>query len=327
MLLDVEAALYGNLTYRSNHRLIRDSQESQGNLFNSPTWLPSGCRFIVDLIGQGLVYVGHSEDVAILSKWKQARPLLGRNLLITRAEDQQASLFNELTNLGAHVAKLSLTRLSVINGPKQTLMYDNLADYQWLLFTSVNAVTFFFKGLESGGYPRTSLIGVRIACIGPTTKACLESYGCEANLIPRTFTSEGLLDAFSKIPMNRLKVLLPRAEVARENLPDGLRNLGAQLDVVPIYKKELVDTELDTWNTLNVRAMDGVLFCASSAVQAMEKWINESNMGELRTTVQVFCIGPSTAATASQLGYTRIKVASEQTIDGLVDSIVNFNFE
>ena len=73
--------------------------------------------------------------------------------------------------------------------------------------------------------------------------------------------------------------------------------------------------------------MDGVLFCASSAVRAMEKWLNEADLGEFKTTVQAFCIGPSTAATASEVGYDNVTVANESTIDGLVQSVVDFSVE
>ncbi|MGB0647139.1 MAG: uroporphyrinogen-III synthase [Bradymonadia bacterium] len=280
-----------------------------------------------DLSDQSLVYVGLSIDELRLSHWQPPRHLLGRNLLITRAQSQQAPLFQRLTDLGAHVKKLSLTQFSSVTGQRQTLMYENVSHYQWLIFTSVNAVTFFFKGLAKAGHTKTVLNNLKIACVGPTTEACLKAHGCQASLVPSNFTSEGLLEAFSKIPIQQVKILLPRAQIARESLPVGLRTMGAELDVVTIYEKELVDTAPDTWNNLNVLKMDGVLFCASSAVQAMEKWITEANMDNLKTTVQAFCIGPSTATTARELGYTKVEVANDHTIDGLVDSIVNFNFE
>lgn len=249
------------------------------------------------------------------------RPLFGRRVLVTRARSQASRLTAALEELGAGVREVPAIRIAppadgyaAIDAAIGTLM-----DYQWLVFTSANGVSAFFARLAAAGKDARALGYAQVAAIGTATAAKLREYGIRADVVPEEFRAEGVVAALKgKLPPHA-RVLLPRAEQAREVLPDGLRALGATVDVAPVYRTEAAAADGEALAAeLAAGAYDYVTFTSSSTVRNLAKILGGS--APLAHT-RAACIGPVTAETARELGIEPALVAEEYTIAGLTRAI------
>lgn len=249
------------------------------------------------------------------------RPLFGRRVLVTRARSQASRLTAALEELGAEVREVPAIRIAppadgyaAIDAAIGTLM-----DYQWLVFTSANGVSAFFARLAAAGKDARALGYAQVAAIGTATAAKLREYGIRADVVPEEFRAEGVVAALKgKLPPHA-RVLLPRAEQAREVLPDGLRALGATVDVAPVYRTEAAAADGEALAAeLAVGAYDYVTFTSSSTVRNLVSILGGS--APLAHT-RAACIGPVTAETARELGIEPALVAEEYTIAGLTRAI------
>lgn len=249
------------------------------------------------------------------------RPLFGRRVLVTRARSQASRLTAALEELGTEVREVPAIRIAppadgyaAIDAAIGTLM-----DYQWLVFTSANGVSAFFARLAAAGKDARALGYAQVAAIGTATAAKLREYGIRADVVPEEFRAEGVVAALKgKLPPHA-RVLLPRAEQAREVLPDGLRALGATVDVAPVYRTEAAAADGEALAAeLAAGAYDYVTFTSSSTARNLVGILGGS--APLAHT-RAACIGPVTAETARELGIEPALVAEEYTIAGLTRAI------
>ncbi len=195
----------------------------------------------------------------------------------------------------------------------------DLAQFAWLVFTSANGVAAFFdRGLAAVGLDARALGGVRVAAIGPGTADTLATRGVHADLVPERFVAESLLDAFPEAASPGPHVLVARAAAARDVLPDGLRELGYDVTVLPAYRTVTATPDPATLERVRAGAVDVVTFTSSSTV---------TNLTELLGTVPdpqplAVSIGPITSATARELGWRVDAEAAEHTIDGVVTTLL-----
>lgn len=181
------------------------------------------------------------------------------------------------------------------------------------MLTSVNGVERFFAELRDARV----LGGVRVAAIGPGTAAALTRRGVVPDLVPDRFVAESLLDGFPPAPASYDgRVLLARAAVARDILPDGLRERGWTVDVVDVY--QTVSGSPTERELADAASADAITFTSSSTV---ERYLEVA--GRDRVPGFVACIGPITAATAREAGIAVDVVAEVHSLDGLVDALVN----
>ncbi|PKN10502.1 MAG: HemD protein, partial [Deltaproteobacteria bacterium HGW-Deltaproteobacteria-5] len=165
--------------------------------------------------------------------------------------------------------------------------------------------------------------GIKIGCIGPATARQIEDRGIRVDLVPDEFIAEGLLRSFASMNLSGKKILIPRAFRARDILPEGLKNQGASVDVVTAYqtiqsgrKKEELSAYIDA-GEVNV-----ITFTSSSTVTNFVEIMGESFI--LPLNVKIACIGPVTTATAVKAGF-RVDIRQEEyTMEGLVQSLVNY---
>jgi uroporphyrinogen III methyltransferase/synthase len=245
-------------------------------------------------------------------RWYEDRPLFGRRVVVTRSREQASELVEKLSALGAQTIELPVIEIgdAADGGAGLTRAAAAASSYDWIAFTSANAVERFFAALEAGGGDARSL--ARVAAIGPGTAAALASRGVRADLVPDRYVAEAVVEAFPEGPG---RVLLPRAAVARDALPAGLAGKGWQVDVVEAYRTQL---GMPTAEALAAAgAADAVTFTSSSTVTNFLEVA-----GRERVPPVVACIGPVTAATAEAAGLTVSVVAEEHTIDGLVRAVV-----
>lgn len=251
----------------------------------------------------------------------ESRPLFGKRILVTRARSQASKLTAALEQMGAQVIEAPAIELQAPADDYAALdkAIGHLQDYKWLIFTSANGVEHFFKRLGLGGKDTRALGYARIAAIGAATAAKLTEYGIRADVVPGEYRAEAVLEALQgKLPP-RAEILIPRAEEAREILPDTLRAQGHKVDVVPAYRT--VQAEADG-ASLREQMEDGkidlVTFTSSSTVTNLLKIIGDA--GPLQG-IRTACIGPVTAETARKKGIEPDIVAEEYTINGLVKAI------
>ncbi len=246
--------------------------------------------------------------------WFETRPLFGRRIVVTRAREQASDLRARLEELGAEVIELP----SIAIAPLEFAVPD-LHGYSWLVFTSANGVHHFFdRALAAKGLDARALAGVRIAAIGPGTAAALADRGVGADLLPEHFVAESLLEAFPAPATPGERVLLARAETARDVLPEGLGAAGYAVDVLAVYRTETATPSPAALEQVRTGGVDAVTFTSSSTVTNFVDLV-----GPLPAPgPAVVSIGPITSATAVEHGLSVTTEADPHTIDALVDAIL-----
>jgi uroporphyrinogen-III synthase len=248
--------------------------------------------------------------------------LLGLRVVVTRPEIQAGELTNRLRALGAEPI---LFPVIVIVPPEMGGPLDQaialLRDYDWIIFTSVNGVESFWKRLvetrrlqEGNGADRLPFEG-KVAAIGPATADVLRQRGVSVDLMPDEYRAEAILDEIGDVAGQR--ILLPRADIARPVLADGLRATGAHVDEVPAYRTIQGQPPLASFEALRA-GVHAITFTSSSTVRNFVSLTRDLDYGD----PLIACIGPVTAATAHELGFHVDVVAETYTIDGLLQSLV-----
>ncbi len=241
----------------------------------------------------------------------ERRPLLGKRVLVTRASGQAWSLADLLAERGADPVVHPTIRIVPQNVDVLDEAIGRLGRYTWLLFTSANGVRIFWKRLEAAGKDARALGKAKVGAIGPGTAAALAERGVRADFVPSDFVAEAILEEIGDVAGERF--LLPRAEGARKLLVDRLREMGAEVDEVKIYRAEPV---LDP-PPLDV---DWVTFTSPSTVKGFVESL-EANGLSPAPGAKVACIGPITAQAARDLGLPVDAVAEVHTIEGLVEAV------
>ena len=233
--------------------------------------------------------------------------------MVTRPRRQASSLARRLRDAGAQV--LEVPTIEIVDPADGGAALQDAAarvhDVDWVVLTSPNAVARFCDVLRDG----RDLAGVKLAAIGNGTAEALSERNLVADLVPERFVAESLLEAFPLPPPTGGRVLLPRAEVAREVLPEGLRSLGWEVDVVDAYRT--VAAAVPPEQLEAVRAADVITFTSASTV---ERFLDA--YGRDAVPPIVACIGPITADTARHHGLAVDVIADVHTIDGLVDALI-----
>jgi uroporphyrinogen III methyltransferase/synthase len=252
--------------------------------------------------------------------WFESRPLFGKRIAVTRATQQAPILSDKLRDLGADVIEMPATQIARLDLSPLRTAIENLAEFQWLIFTSQNAVAIFWEQLLGGGGDARSLAGVKVGAVGPTTAGALLEHGIAVDVIPARFVAEALLDTLTvRDDVANSRVLYVTAEGARDVLSEGLRNLGADLTVIEAYRS-IPDGEGAEKLSRAIEAgkVDIVTFTSASAVRGFVDAVGE----ELGGRAPGASIGPQTSEALRAAGIEVKYEATESTIDGLVAAIM-----
>ena len=158
--------------------------------------------------------------------WFEQRPLFGKRIVVTRATQQAPALSDKLRDLGADVIEMPATQVARLDLTPLRTAIENIAQYDWVMFTSQNAVAIFWEQLLGAGRDSRALAGVKIAAVGPATAGALLERGITVDVIPKRFVAEGLLEMLrERNDMAGARVLYVTAEGARDVLPDGLEEM------------------------------------------------------------------------------------------------------
>ena len=247
----------------------------------------------------------------------EPKPLSGRRIVVTRPRHQAESLKNALAALGADVVVAPAIR---IEPPADWAPLDfalaSADDYDWIVFTSVNGVEAFFDRIAS---TRHSKLASAFAAIGPATAEALSARGVEATVVPERFLAEEVFEALSRhTELSGKKILLPRADIAREALPKLLKDAGADVDVVAAYHTAASNEDIERATAL-VRdgSVDAVTFTSGSTVRCFFASADDA----LRAQVTPASIGPITSDALREENVKPVIEAERYTTDGLVEAI------
>lgn len=246
--------------------------------------------------------------------WFERRPLFGRTVVVTRAREQASDLRSALEELGAEVLEMP----SITIEPVEFDLPD-LAVCGWVVFTSANGVRAFFdRGIDVAGLDARALAGSRIAAIGPGTSSALEERGLKPDLVPERFVAESLLEAFPPPAAPGERVLIARAETARDVLPGGLRARGYEVDVLAVYRTVRAEPDSDLLARVREGRVDALTFTSSSTVANFCEVVGSL----LEPAPPAVSIGPVTSETARSRGLRVVAEADPHTIDGLVAALL-----
>jgi uroporphyrinogen III methyltransferase/synthase len=276
------------------------------------------------LAGQLVVTVGRTVTQRSKLNWWESRALYGWTVLVPRTKEQAGDMSDRLIAHGALPIEVPTIAVEPPRSPAQMeRAVKGLVDgrYQWVVFTSTNAVRAVWDKFAEFGLDARAFSGVKIACVGEATADRVRAFGISPELVPSGEQSSlGLLDEFPEYdsifdPVNR--VLLPRADIATETLAEGLRERGWEIEDVTAYRTvRAAPPAAETREMIKTGGFDAVCFTSSSTVRNL---VGIAGKPHARTIVA--CIGPKTAETAAEFGL-RVDVQPETAAVGpLVDAL------
>jgi uroporphyrinogen III methyltransferase / synthase len=272
-----------------------------------------------------LLIVGPVAGLRDHLRWFDARPLFGRRIVVTRSREQSGELIVLLEDLGAEIVSIPTIR---IEAPEDMSEMDAACDaaeaFDWIVFTSVNGVEHFMRRFVARRDIR-ELKGVKVCAVGPETAAELQGYGIRTDLTPEEYRAEALIAALGDVDDLRGKrVLLPRAQIAREVLADELKRAGADVTELVAYRT-LAETETDSQDVYRMlldRKIDAVTFTSASTVRNFVQMLGGDQAADLLQGTTVAAIGPVTAEAAQQLGIATAVVPERYTVPAMVNALV-----
>ena len=274
-----------------------------------------------------IIVVGDVVSLRKELRWFDHLPLLGKKIVVTRARAQASDLVEKLSRLGAECVEIPAIRINPLsdNSALENAV-QRIDTYQWLVFTSVNGVDFFFKTLYELGRDVRSLGHLKFACIGPATRDRLRTFGIVADILPETYRAESVVQAFENQNVDGTNILLPRAMEARTVLPEELNSMGAIVHEVPAYVTTPDQRSMEYFSgSVEHADIDMVTFTSSSTVKNFRGlFLDDKDFSAFMKRCATACIGPITADTAANSGLDVHISAETYTIDGLVDAILEY---
>ncbi len=298
-----------------------------GSTFRQRTWTGT-LSTIVDIAARenikppALTIVGEVVNLKPHTDWYETLPLFGKTIVITRPQEQSEAFMHGLLERGAEPFLFPVIETVP---PEDWSPLDaavgKLESYDGLIFTSVNGVRFFMRRLHELGKDIRELKGLRLYAIGSKTEKEVNALGIRVDVVPESYVAESLIESLGREDIQGKTFLLPRATVARETLPDELRQRGAVIDVAPAYRTVRPDTDsAELKRRLQEGRIDAVTFTSSSTVTHFMALAGEELQGKLKD-VAIACIGPVTAKTAEKAGLKVDVMAEEYTVEGLITAL------
>jgi uroporphyrinogen III methyltransferase/synthase len=274
-----------------------------------------------------ILIVGRVAGLREHVRWYDARPLFGLRVLVTRAREQATELADLLTNLGADPVIAPMIKVLPPDDRGPLLEAAAAADrFDWIVFTSANAVDALMQAIvETGGDVR-SLKGPLLCAVGSATADQLARYGIKVDLVPSEYRAEALVAALAaRGSLDAVRVLLPRADIGREVVADSLRKGGATVTEVIAYRTVLDESQSDDGPDVYRMLLEGklqvVTFTSASAVKNFVQIYGADQAADLLSRTCVATIGPVTTEAAERLGIKVTVQASPYTVPALVEAI------
>lgn len=255
--------------------------------------------------------------------------LAGRRVIVTRAPHQAVALASRLESLGAEVIHIPTIEICP---PLDWTPVDNVLEslevYDWIVFTSANAVDFFLQRFDEKKLERRLLGGRRFAVVGSQTRRRLEDQGLSVDLQPAVFTSSALVSEFlsryrGDEELRGVRLLVPTSSISRDIIRSALAGNGAIVDIVEVYRTTCPSVEpFELRSRLNASDADSIVFASPSAIQNLERMLGHGDFVELLSRLRVVCIGPVTKQAAQRLGVNVAAEPGESTVEAIVSMLV-----
>jgi uroporphyrinogen III methyltransferase / synthase len=252
-------------------------------------------------------------------RWFDNRPLTGRTVVVTRSRDQASELAGLLSDAGARVIECPLLRQAPPeNWDALDIAFSDLRRYDWVAFTSANAVRFCIGRLRERGLDARTFAGCRIAAVGTATAKALADVGIIADVLPTSFSGAELAKELLRAGPDRPRVLLPQADNAASTLCDALTRATAMVTAVVAYRNLPETPDIDLTN----EPVDAVTFASSNTAERFVTTVGPAILNALRKQgCQWFAIGPETAATMQRLGIDPV-IAERADVMALADAVI-----
>jgi uroporphyrinogen III methyltransferase / synthase len=253
--------------------------------------------------------------------WYDSRPLSGKRVVIPRAVDQARDTAAALRERGAAPVILPMIEIAApADSPRLSRAATEMSGYDWVLFTSCNAVEQLRLELERLGRDARAFGSARVGAVGPKTAEALKRLGIKADATAQEFVGEGLAAAVLAEGTPR-RVLLLRALSARDALPDALRAHGTQVESVVAYEtRALQSSGAELAQRIAAGSADAILFTSSSTVTSTLEALGPGSH-ELLSRIDLCSIGPVTSRTLQAAGLTPSVQAEVYTVEGLLDAL------
>ncbi|MCL1865494.1 MAG: uroporphyrinogen-III C-methyltransferase [Spirochaetes bacterium] len=263
-----------------------------------------------------IIIIGGVVSLREKLRWFDSQPLFGKKIVVTRTRNQSSKLLKALSSLGAKA--IEFPTIEIKKTEDMSLLRSSLSNiekYNWVIFTSQNAINIFFEELFVFGKDSRALKDTKIAVIGRASGDELKKYGLIPDIIPEKFVAESLLEEFEGRNISNQNILIPCSADARMTLKEGLIRMGAEVDRIHIYNSAKPSYDNDTLK--KIKDADMITFTSSSTVSNFFSICPETNAA-------IASIGPVTTDTIISHGFKPGITAEEYTIEGLVEAIVRF---
>jgi uroporphyrinogen III methyltransferase/synthase len=263
-----------------------------------------------------------------------ARPLDGRTVVVTRAASQAGEFVAELETYGAKVIVCPTIEIAEPESYERLdEAIDHLYGYDWLIFTSANAIDFFLRRLNTRDLNLEQLDEIKVCAIGQASADKLRDAHVHVDVVPTNAKAEGVFAALSEFvggneQLHGLNILIPRAAVGRDYLPKSLEDAGARVDVVTAYRT-VVPESLDRGrlSAMLAGSADCIAFTSSSTVKNLALLFDTHDLSKVLGELAVACIGDVTATTAAEYGLQVNIQPSQATVKDLAVAIVGYYSE
>jgi len=268
-----------------------------------------------------IIVIGWSVVLRDELSWFEKRPLFGRRIVVTRSTQQAQALTEKLRDLGADVIEMPATQIARLDLAPLREAITQLSRYQWLILTSQNAVSIFWEQLLGEGRDARALAGLKVAAVGPATAGTLLEHGVAVDVVPQRFVAEGLLEMMrERDDVASKRILYVTGEGSRDVLPQGLREIGAEVNVIAAYRSIADGQGAERLaRAIEAGKLDLATFTSGSAVRGYVDAIGE----DLAAQVPAASIGPQTSDALREAGIEVKAEAKESTLDGLVSAVVS----
>ncbi len=258
--------------------------------------------------------------------WFEKLPLLGKGVVVTRAREQASGLLEKMRELGACCYEFPTIEIQPLES--YALVQDTifeLSEFDWLVFTSVNGVRFFWSELRRAGLDARVFCAARVAAIGPATAQALKEKGIHPDFVPDKYVAESVVQGLLDLGIKNKWVLIPRALKAREVLPAELQKAGAHVKILPVYQTGLAQKSgREIVRLMHGDEIDYITFTSSSTVENFFSLIEPEEVRSFQNQgLKLVCIGPVTAKTLEGFGLKTDIMPGEYTIPGMVQAILD----